>query len=231
MVLLSTVTHAACPAYGSIQEQKSCNACSVKKPPCRDKLYQNSDFSDNFLAQLQQESLQKVEELQKDPEFQEIVTELKSSTSKFYSVYSALGNVEQSALYIFVSFSMGEKALLNIAHEAKQFEAILVLRGFKQGSYIKTVQSLQNIIIKTGQGVIIDPELYSLFNITAVPTFVLAKPFTLAAVERTQASIKWAPIHDKLQGHVSAHYALEQFTKEGDLKDKAQELLRTGETK
>jgi type-F conjugative transfer system pilin assembly protein TrbC len=120
---------------------------------------------------------------------------------------------------------MGEKALLNLAHEAKRFNATLVLRGFKDGSYVKTAQALQNIITKTGQGAIVDPELFTLFNVTAVPTYVLAKPFTIIAAERTQT-----PIHDKLQGHVSLNYVLEQFAKEGDFKDEARTLLNRGDT-
>lgn len=132
----------------------------------------------------------------------------------------------QGSLYIFVSFSLGEKALLNLAQDAKQFGATLVLRGFKGGSYAKTVQALDKVILKTGQGVIIDPELYSLFNITAVPTFILTKPFQLRPEIRSQT-----PIHDKLQGHVSTRYALEAFAKEGDIKDKAQALLKRGAIK
>ena len=228
--------------------------------------YQNSDLSDSFFLQLQQDSLQKVEALQNDPAFQETVKTLQGSSSRnlenrelsldFLNIrdpeqgpnqtFSGSrisrhpnpqltlreGSLDsgmtregepQPNLYIFVSFSMGEKALLNLAHEAKQFNAILVLRGFKDGSYVNTAQSLQNMIIKTGQGVIIDPELYTLFNITAVPTFVLAKPFSLQSQTRIQT-----PIHDKLQGHVSVHYALEVFAKEGDLKEEVQHLLHKG---
>ena len=60
---------------------------------------------------------------------------------------------------------------------------------------------------------------------TAVPTYVLAKPFNVIAAERVQT-----PMHDKLQGHVSTRYALETFAKEGDLKDEAQDLLTRGVT-
>lgn len=175
---------------------------------------------------LRQESLEKIEFLQKDAAFQEIVKVLENHSLNAQN--TAVNSVPEteSNLYIFVSFSLGEKALLNLAHDAKQFGATLVLRGFKGGSYAKTVQSLNKIVLKTGQGVIVDPELYSLFDITAVPTFILSKPFTLAPLERTQT-----PTHDKLQGHVSARYALEMFSKEGDLKDEAQALLKRGAIK
>ncbi len=137
-------------------------------------------------------------------------------------------SLSETSLYIFVSFSLSEKALLNLAQDAKRFGATLVLRGFRESSYTKTAQSLQKIITKTGLGVLIDPELYSLFHITAVPTYILAKPFSLQSQERTQTPIKWAPLHDKLQGHVSVQYVLESFAKEGDLQQEARVFLHQG---
>lgn len=232
---LPTSVYGACPAYESVQTQKYCRTSSVE-PARRKEFYQNSDLSASFFTHLEKESLQKLEELQKDQEFQEIVKDLQKNSPHPQNTELNSGpedqgilkeeNLSEASLYIFVSFSMGEKALLNLANEAKRFGATLVLRGFREGSYLKTAQSLQNIIIKTGQGVIIDPELYTLFNVTAVPTFILTKPFTLNASERTQT-----PIHDKLQGHVTVHYALEVFAHEGDLKDEARALLRKGATK
>ena len=123
-------------------------------------------------------------------------------------------------LYIFVSFSLGEKALLNLAYDAKQFGATLVLRGFKGGSYLKTAQALQQIIQETGQGFMIDPELFSLFAVTAVPTYVLSRSFQFNAPGVTQT-----PLHDRLQGHVSVSYALGVFAKERSLKEEANALL------
>ena len=129
------------------------------------------------------------------------------------------------AFYVFVSFSLGEKALLNLAEDAKRWGATLVLRGFKEGSYRKTVKALQHIIQKTGQGVLIDPELFTLFAITAVPTFVLSRPFPVFTMDRIQT-----PIHDRLQGHVSLLYALERFSQEGDLSREAHGFLERGKT-
>lgn len=227
--LLPISASAAHPVCGSVREQKSCRTSSSELVRKND-FYQNSDRLDSFFTQLQQESLQKVEALKKDPVFQETVKTLQNNSPQ--SQYTAVNSgpetqsninrasLNEESLYIFISFSMGEKALLNLAHESKQFGATLVLRGFHEGSYVKTAQALQQIITTTSQGVIIDPELYALFNITAVPTFVLAKPFTMIAAERTQT-----PMHDKLQGHVSVHYALEIFAKDGDLKDEARALL------
>lgn len=185
------------------------------------------------LENLQKESLQKVKELKNNKQFQSIIAELQSNrgnvkdpitapelNSGFRDQFSDANLLEKN-LYIFISFSMGKKALLNLAHEAKQYGAVLVLRGFIEGSYLKTAKALQKIITKTGQGVLIDPELFTLFNITSVPTYILSKPFPLYGQERIQT-----PIHDKLQGHVSARYALEQFSGKGDLKQEAHLLLK-----
>jgi type-F conjugative transfer system pilin assembly protein TrbC len=121
---------------------------------------------------------------------------------------------------------MGEPALLNIAKDAKQYNATLVLRGFKENSYARTAKSLQTIIEKTGQGFIVDPELFTLFNIKAVPTIILSRPFANEISDRKQT-----PIQDRLQGHVSLKFALETFAKEGDLQAEAKAILRQGSGK
>lgn len=174
---------------------------------------------------LQEESRKKVEALLEAKAFQETVSVLKSKLPAQFRGEQT-GETKPGELYIFVSFSLGEKALENLAHEAKHYGATLVLRGFKDRSYLKTVKSLEKIIQKSGQGFIIDPESYTLFVIQAVPAYVLAKPFQLQSEERTQT-----PLHDRLQGHVSLQFALEAFAKDGHLKDEAKFFLRQGESK
>lgn len=175
-------------------------------------------------------------------EFQEVVATLRVSTlpsqKSLQSSQNPIGTTKNTSaeLTLFVSFSLGEKALLNLAHEAKAYGATLVLRGFKNNSYAQTVKILQKIIQATGQGFIIDPDLFSLFSISSVPTYVLSRTFQLQtfesktleshALERTQT-----PIHDRLQGHVSLQYALEAFAKEGDLQNEAKSLLAKAQFK
>jgi type-F conjugative transfer system pilin assembly protein TrbC len=201
------------------------------------------------VQKLQEESLKKIETILNDKSFHDIVLGLNgknscSTTKKCQLTVQPESHPslvptdidEAGDLYVFVSFSLGEKALLNLAREAKRYGVTLVLRGFKacphesgepgKINYKKTVQALQKIIQKTGQGFVIDPELFTLFSIQVIPTYVLTKPFQLRAEERTQT-----PIHDRMQGHVSTHYALETFAKEGDLKEEALSLLMTRETK
>ncbi|MBX9621607.1 MAG: type-F conjugative transfer system pilin assembly protein TrbC [Alphaproteobacteria bacterium] len=170
------------------------------------------------IHELQNDSLKKIELLQQDKSFQNFVADLKEKIPEPF--INHLQKANSAELTLFVSFSLGEKALLNLANEAKLYKATLVLRGFKDNSYAKTVHALQKIIQETGQGLIIDPELFSLFSITAVPTYILSRPFQLHTLEQTQT-----PLHDRLQGHVSLQYALETFAKEGDLKEEANSLL------
>lgn len=181
--------------------------------------FQSSGYHEKEILDLQEDSLKKVEALLKDEDFQNVVENLQDKTPILETSQHVQDKFRGEVL-IFVSFSMGEKALLNIAEEAKRYGATLVLRGFYKNSYKKTVHALQKIISKTGQGFSIDPELYTLFEIQAVPTFILTKPFGMNGSERT-----FTPLHDKLQGHVSLRYALETFTKGGDLKGIAQALF------
>jgi len=198
-------------------------SCPVSSPEEARQLVETMQKDKDFQSFLT-DSLRQKEAVLRDTGFQNFVTALQAQTqAPLQSSQSEQGSRDKAnsgELYIFVSFSMGEKALLNLANEAKPYGATFVLRGFVDGSYAKTVQALQNIIVKTGQGFIIDPELFSLFNVTAVPTYVLAKPFQLYAQTRTQS-----PLHDRIMGHVSVPYALETFAQSGDLRDEAQALL------
>ncbi len=220
---LATINSKTAMAFG---DNQSCQVSLNKEvSSCSQDLlhpFQNSGYHEKEILELQESSLKKVESLLENKEFQALVANLQEKVPALQSALPRKGQ-DQGELLIFVSFSMGEKALLNIAQEAKRYGATLVLRGFHKNSYQKTVHALQKIISKTGQGFIIDPELYALFAIEAIPTFILVKPFQINAVERTQT-----PLHDRLQGHVCPHYALEKFAKEGDLKETAQALLERG---
>ncbi|OJW46976.1 MAG: type-F conjugative transfer system pilin assembly protein TrbC [Alphaproteobacteria bacterium 41-28] len=200
---------------------------------------------------LQKDSLKKVETLLNDKGFKDVISNLETKAScsvkdlSFGTISKSEGSfslesqlessscfsfpsshlqenkiISETQFYIFVSLSLEEKALLNLAIDAKRYGATLVLRGFINGSYVETAKALQKIIQEADQGFIIDPELFTLFSITAVPTFILAKPFQLNTLERIQT-----PLHDRIQGHISAQYALETFAKEGSLSEEAKVLL------
>lgn len=179
--------------------------------------FQDARQFESEVLQLQEESIKKVESLLEDSEFQEFVADLQD---KLPEIQRSKASHQKGEILIFVSFSLGEKALLNLAIDAKRYGGTLVLRGFIKGSFKKTTQALQKIITKTGQGFIVDPELYALFGVQSAPTFILTKPFQVNASERNST-----PFHDRIQGDISLRFALERFAKEGDLKEVAQTFL------
>jgi len=108
--------------------------------------------------------------------------------------------------FVFVSLSMQEANLIQLAKEAKQYGAILVLRGLKNNSFRQTATALKNIIEKAENGLLIDPTLFRQHHVTHVPTFVLET--------------------DVIAGNISLAYALERMSQEGDQKEHAAQLLK-----
>lgn len=158
----------ACPVQ--LQENFILNSPQTVETTQQDKEFQT------FLTT----SLQQRDNILDSKEFQDVVKTLETEalTAQTHRVQtplqSSLDKSNPGELTLFVSFSLGEKALLNLAHEAKIYGATLVLRGFKDNSYAQTVKALQKIIQEIGQGFIIDLELFSLFSVTTVPTYVLS---------------------------------------------------------
>lgn len=115
-------------------------------------------------------------------------------------------------IYIFVSTSMSENNLIDLAKEAKKYNAALIMRGLLDNSYIRTVQFFQKLIDKTGEGISIDPELFKKFNIMAVPTFVVEK-----SDQCTSVDLGCRPFYDKVSGNISLEDALLKIKQKGDL--------------
>lgn len=71
-------------------------------------------------------------------------------------------------LLVFVSFSMPEASLKSLAQDATKYNAVLVMRGLFEDSFVKTANKLKDLKI----GVDINPELFEEHQIRSVPTFV-----------------------------------------------------------
>ena len=130
-----------------------------------------------------------------------------SEIMKGHDVENITSNEQE--LYIFVSLSMPKTSLLGYLQEAREVGGTLVLRGLKENSYRKTAQMLQAIIKQVGLGVIIEPSLFKKYDVTLVPTVVMAEQNRF----------------DKIAGNISLKYALEQITNNGDLPTKVLNLL------
>ncbi len=71
-------------------------------------------------------------------------------------------------LLIFVSFSMPESSLKSLTEEAKTHNAVLVMRGLHEDSFVKTAAKLKELEVSVD----IHPELFETYRITSVPTFI-----------------------------------------------------------
>jgi len=111
-----------------------------------------------------------------------------------------------SNLLIFISFSMPDNLIKEYIQQAKKAGAVLVLRGMIDQSISKTAIKLNTINNKQGVNAIIDPNLFKLYNITKVPTIVLAQYEGYPCLDCKQSLI-----YDKISGSISLEYALEQI--------------------
>ncbi len=122
---------------------------------------------------------------------------------------------KETDLLVFVSFSMPEASLLRIASEAKKSGAVLVLRGFKNGSYQQTVEATR-LINGLGAQAMVHPDLFTQYQIVDVPTFVLADATEQGACEDSQTG-SCQPYY-AIKGDVSLSAVLESFEKRSDSK-------------
>ena len=74
-------------------------------------------------------------------------------------------------IYVFISLSMPKESLVQLMKEAPRHNAVIVMRGLKEDSFLKTAQALKEGGELSG-GVEIHPDLFERFQITAVPVFV-----------------------------------------------------------
>ena len=116
-------------------------------------------------------------------------------------------------LMVFISTSMPKKALVMLGEQAKAAGAVLVLRGMKgvlgtKGVMEERTKALQPIA-DTGAAIQIDPEAFGRYQVTAVPTFVIATKEESCGTEMCDAK-SYA-----LAGDVTLEYALEQWSSRG----------------
>ncbi len=102
----------------------------------------------------------------------------------------------QADYYVFVSFSMNDKDLIEITKEAKNRNGLVVLRGFENNDLKQTYAHIYKIVKKSDNGFIIDPDLFKRFEVNQVPTFV--------SCEQTE-------ICNKLGGNVKTGFALSKI--------------------
>lgn len=107
-------------------------------------------------------------------------------------------------LFIFVSASMPPSSIKALGEAAQKIGARVVFQGLIGGTFQHTQGYMKDLGIMAE----IDPTKFEDYQITHVPTFVLAhnKKF------------------DRVSGHISLWEALAQFSNKGELKEEAQKL-------
>ena len=113
-----------------------------------------------------------------------------------------------SNLYVFVSSSLSNQSLRELFNDASKIGAKLIFNGLINNSFKDTYQYFKDIEINAD----IDPEKFEKYQVSAVPTFVLAS-------ENDKQ-------FDRVQGNVSLEEVLTQFKDRGDLKSPAGRLLK-----
>lgn len=99
-----------------------------------------------------------------------------------FDKYKKKDNHKTSPMIVFISSSMKYELILDVLQQAKKYKAHVVMRGFIDGSYKKTVSYLKPFIEKTKGGVEISPGLFKRYKIKRVPTLVVMCPIGFDAV-------------------------------------------------
>jgi type-F conjugative transfer system pilin assembly protein TrbC len=115
----------------------------------------------------------------------------------------------EKSLFILVSLSMPEELLKTLDTIAERIGARLVLRGFKENSFKKTVAHIRQLH-EQGIRLEINPNLFKALRVEMVPSFILVDGGKV----------------DIMQGNVSLPYVLEKFAESGDAKELAQKYLK-----
>jgi len=185
-------------------------------------LMNSQDFLDSIARQQQQVSRINVNSgLQIElPDF------LNNERTNRYLAHAlaAEGEIKQGKQYrddrllVLVSFSMPQSQIKELIREAEVVGARIVLRGLIDDDFPKTIKKLTEItdgIDKAG-GLQIDPTIYSRFNISNVPAFILP----LNPVSGCSESGCEIPEHIRAEGSASINYFLELVARVGSEKER-----------
>ena len=123
------------------------------------------------------------------------------------------GRPRGSEVIVFMSLSAPAAAWRQWSREAARFGAPLVLRGFGPGGLQATVKRIGPYLGREG-GAAIDPRLFRLFGITAVPAVVVA-PGGVPPCTSSGCAADPAPHHDRIAGNIGLEAALEAVAAEG----------------
>ena len=126
-------------------------------------------------------------------------------------------------LYYFWSFSMPEASLKAVLGEGEKIGLVAVLRGLPEGSARTSLGRLKRLLGDRKTEVIIDPRLFTLYGVTAVPSVVYAE-----GVDLSCETCEPAPRHAIVTGDLPLVSALEHLAREAPSVDRYLARLREG---
>lgn len=108
-------------------------------------------------------------------------------------------------LMVLVSIGMPMATLQSLAEQLSRVGGKLVFRGMVNNSFRQMTDKLKEL----GHEALIDPTLFDRLKISQVPTFVHFK--------NSPGISNDVGLHDRLTGHVSLHFVLDQFARQGEV--------------
>ncbi|MDR6775624.1 type-F conjugative transfer system pilin assembly protein TrbC [Azospirillum sp. BE72] len=113
---------------------------------------------------------------------------------------------------VFVSFSMPEAALKDLAEQTRRAGGALLFRGMVNNNITDTMAAMGRIVGEQG-GAMLDPTMFRMFDVKVVPTIVVPAEQVQPCFEPRCRSA--APEHDRIAGNVTLFYALETIANAG----------------
>lgn len=116
---------------------------------------------------------------------------------------------------VLVSFSMPETTIKRLINQMREVNGSIVFRGFKDDNLQSMIAKVNELDVDKGS-IIIDPTLFSRFDVQQVPTFIIpGAPITTCTKEKCET-----PKHIKVTGDVTINYVLDLVERTGSNEDK-----------
>ena len=125
---------------------------------------------------------------------------------------------------IFISFSMPMESLKAWSEQAQKIHAPLIIRGLLNDSFADTQKAVRQMTVNSHGGVIIDPRLFQIDQITQVPAVVVRRKTPNTCLPNQSC---WQPEDDGIvMGDVGLESALKSIAQEDNrVADIAQKKL------
>ena len=132
---------------------------------------------------------------------------------------AAVNSTNNSALLVFVSFSMSKQSLQAWARQAKKAGGTLVLRGLVENSLRKTLLQIKDVLGAENLNTLnIDPVAFERFGIHTVPAVIVSDQIQEAPALALSEKLRF----DVIYGDVGLAYALKKIIEDGEQQTQAQ---------